>query len=98
MKTKFLMLALFVGLLSFSSVAKAEDVDFGKLTCKYFNSSSDQEKGILLMWIDGYMSALAENTVMSDEWMKKLGMHFGSYCAANPGKTMMETMEAMPED
>ena len=53
---------------------------------------------MMLMWIDGYMSGKSDNTVISDEWMEKLGMHLGTYCGKNPGKTIMDAMEAMPAE
>ena len=53
---------------------------------------------MMLMWIDGYMSGKSDNTVISDAWMEKLGMHLGTYCGKNPGKTIMDAMEAMPAE
>ena len=49
----------------------------------------------MLVWIDGYMSAKSDNTVMSNAWMEKLGGHLGQYCSKNPAKTIMDAIEAM---
>ena len=76
--------------------AQAEDQDMAKITCKEFLESKENIS-LLLMWIDGYMSAKSNNTVLSDSWMEKLGTHMGTYCGKNPTKTVMEAMEAMPE-
>ena len=75
----------------------ADDTDMGKITCKEFLGGGEQGISTMLVWIDGYMSAKSDNTVMSKAWMEKLGGHMGSYCAKNPSNTVMQAIEAMPE-
>ena len=36
--------------------AVAADQDFAKITCKDFVNASEEQMGMMLMWIDGYMS------------------------------------------
>ncbi|MBQ9407586.1 MAG: hypothetical protein IJU37_12725 [Desulfovibrio sp.] len=74
-----------------------DETDMAKLPCKEFIKAPENEMGILLGWIDGYMSAKSDNTMMSQAWMEKLGKHMGEFCAKNPDKTIMQAMEAMPE-
>ncbi|MBE6441395.1 MAG: hypothetical protein E7022_03550 [Desulfovibrio desulfuricans] len=74
----------------------ADETDMAKVPCKEFLNSGDS-MGIMLAWIDGYMSAKSNNTMMSAAWMEKLGKHMGEYCSKNPGKTIMQAIEAMPE-
>lgn len=50
------------------------------------------------MWIDGYMSGKSDNTTISDAWIEKLGLHLGKFCGMNPNKTIMQAIEAMPEE
>ena len=81
----------------FASYATEQDVDVAKITCKEFLEAKNNMP-MMLMWIDGYMSGKSDNTVISDAWMEKLGMHLGTYCGKNPGKTIMDAMEAMPAE
>ena len=77
--------------------AGEEEVDMAKITCKDFLDAGDN-MSMMLTWIDGYMSAKSDNTMMSEEWMKKLGTHMGQYCKKNPGNTIMQAMEAVPAE
>lgn len=72
-----------------------DEQDMAQLTCKDF--LADKE-GIaaMLMWIDGYLSGKSDDTVISSQWIEKLGMHLGTFCGANPNKTLMQAIEAMP--
>ena len=49
----------------------------------------------MLTWIDGYMSAQSENTVMSNEWMAKLGTFLATYCTKNPNTTVLDAVGNM---
>ena len=76
------------------SMASAEEaVDMSKLSCKEFLSADQSKIGMMLMWIDGYMSGKSDNTMMDNAWMEKLGTHMGKYCASNPQKTIMDAIE-----
>lgn len=80
------------------TMASAEEpVDMSKLSCKEFLSADQSKIGMMLMWIDGYMSGKSDNTMMDNAWMEKLGTHMGKYCASNPQKTIMDAIENMPE-
>lgn len=72
-----------------------DDTDMAKISCKEFLAQDKDKIGMMLVWIDGYMSAKSDNTVMSSEWMEKLGTHMGTYCGKNPAKTMMDAINAM---
>ncbi len=95
MKKLFAAFVLFA-LFGMPLAASAAEVDMAKISCKDFLSEKDQI-GTMLVWIDGYMSAKSDNTVMSEEWMEKLGGHLGKYCASNPNKTIMDAINNMPE-
>ncbi len=73
----------------------AEDPDMAKLTCGEFLKD---QSGIAstISWIDGYLSAESDNTVMDDEWMKKLGTNIATYCQANQDKSIVDAMNALP--
>ena len=56
-----------------------------------------ESMGMLLMWLDGYASQKSDNTVLSDEWIEKLGAHMGKYCSENPDTTILDAAQAMEE-
>lgn len=83
---KSLLAALIAATLCIPAVASADDeTDMAKITCKEFLSA-------------GYMSARSDNTMMSKAWMEKLGAHMASFCSSNPGKTIMDAMNAVPSN
>lgn len=77
--------------------ARAAEVDMAGIRCKDLLTNEEQLP-LVLMWVDGYMSAASDNTVFSEEWMVRLANHMGTYCATHPGRTVMDAMEAMPDD
>ena len=77
--------------------AMAKDYDLAKMTGADFLDDKDTIT-MMIFWIDGYMSAESKNTKISDAWMEKLGTHMGEYCGSHPKKTIMDAMEAMPEE
>ena len=96
---KSLLAALVAATLCIPAVASADDeTDMAKITCKEFLSAGESEMGLMLTWIDGYMSARSDNTMMSKAWMEKLGAHMASFCSSNPGKTIMDAMNAVPSN
>ncbi len=52
---------------------------------------------LIIMWIDGYLSAASDNTVMDDNYTKELGVHLGTYCKQNPDATIMDAMDSIGE-
>ena len=80
---KSLLAALIAATLCIPAVASADDeTDMAKITCKEFLSAGESEMGLMLTWIDGYMSARSDNTMMSKAWMEKLGAHMASFCSS----------------
>ncbi len=77
--------------------AQAEDQDIAKISCKEF-LADQANMPLMIMWIDGYMSAQSENTVLSESWIQKLGTHMGMFCSKNPDKSIMQAIEAMPAE
>lgn len=92
------LLALFVLAITLALpglVTANDEQDVAKITCKEFLADTEN-MGMMLAWIDGFMSAKSNNTMISNAWMEKLGTHMGTFCAKNPSKTIMQAMEAVP--
>ncbi len=94
---KIFIAALLTVFMAMSGVALAQTQDMAKVKCSEFIQGDNNVRTYIVFWLDGYMSAESENTEMSDEWVKKLSTHMGTFCAQNPNKTIMEAAEAIPE-
>lgn len=94
---KFLIAAVSALALTMSAgAANAEDQDMSKLKCSEFLQSG-QSMPLIIMWIDGYLSAASDNTVMDDNYTKELGVHLGTFCKQNPDATIMDAMSTIGE-
>ncbi len=98
MKMKLFVAFIFVAFMGLSSVAMAQDTDIAKLPCKDYTAASKPDMTNMLMWVDGYLSGKSDNTVINEEWMTKLAMHLVKFCTANSGKTLMDAIDALPEE
>lgn len=93
---KFIMSAIIAAVFCSAPLAAlAEDIDMGKITCQEF-MDDEENMPMMIMWIDGYMSAASNNTILNDAWLERLGIHLGTFCGTTPSKTIMQAIEAMP--
>ncbi len=80
------------------AIVQANETDLGKVTCQQFLDGNKNSKKMMLTWIDGYMSAVTKNTVMSEDWMVRLATHMTGYCTENPAKVIMDAINVMPHE
>lgn len=76
---------------------RAAEIDVAGIKCRELLAGEAQFP-LVLMWVDGYMSAASDNTVLSEEWLARLAGHLGTYCATHPARTVMDAMQAMTAD
>ena len=76
MKRALMIIGLAVAMTGGSFAVQAEETDVAKVKCSEFIQDKES-MGMLLMWLDGYASQKSDNTVLSDEWIEKLGAHMG---------------------
>lgn len=94
---KFLVAVAAASALLMSSVAvHAEDQDIAELKCSELMQSG-QNIPLFMMWIDGYISAATDNTVMDDAYIEELGTKIGSFCKTNPDATIMDAIQSLGE-
>ncbi len=91
---KFFICAFMMALMAVSSVAFAND-DMLKVTCAQYNATDLGGKTIMIVWIDGYLSAQSGNTEMTSEWMEQLSTYVTTQCAQNPNTTVMNVVNSM---
>lgn len=95
-KRALMIIGLAVAMTGGSFAVQAEETDVAKVKCSEFIQDKES-MGMLLMWLDGYASQKSDNTVLSDEWIEKLGAHMGKYCSENPDTTILDAAQAMEE-
>lgn len=78
---------------SFGSV-QAEEQDVAQIKCSEFLQSGDSMP-LLLMWIDGYLSAASDDTVCDDAYIEELGSELGNFCKSNPDATIWDAMQSL---
>jgi opacity protein-like surface antigen len=82
-----------VAALALSSAAHAAGGDMAELTCKELIGVDAESAGVILFWIDGYLSHKTGNTQVDFDEIKKNGEKIGQYCAANPDAKVLEYVE-----
>ena len=100
MKTLYAFVAA-ATLLSGGPVLAAEEaaIDLTKLTCKQFTDYNDDNRGLIMMWFEGYYTEEDEPATID---FAKMAAHLTKMlidCEANPDKNVLEAAEeAMPDN
>ncbi len=100
MKTTVLFALVLSLFLSFAGASYAEGTDMAKFPCKDFAALPQTNAEALkytIFWVDGYLSAESEDTTIDEEWLATLTKNMLTYCSANPGKTVMDAMQNLPQ-
>jgi acid stress chaperone HdeB len=84
---------IFLGaaLLSAAFAVQAESFDVKELTCEELLSASEEEMGIMLFWIDGYLSGVTGDTRFDDEMLSSFAEKMGGACAKSPEAKVLDT-------
>jgi acid stress chaperone HdeB len=82
--------ALFVGCcLLCGGPARAEVIDFSKITCKQFFDTHKGDVSLILAWLDGYSREENDLPVFDTAEFAAAEKKFTAYCAAHPTATLM---------
>jgi len=84
-------------ILSAAEAALADDqgIDVAQIRCAQLLQSDDKAKSFMMSWIVGYLSAKNNNTVMSSDYMAKLGTYLETYCGENPDTPVLDAAGQM---
>ena len=77
-----------------ANVASAEEQDVAKIKCSEFIQSGNSMT-LLIMWIDGYLSAASGNTTFSDAYAEQLGSKLGEFCGTNQNATLLDAINSL---
>ncbi|MDQ7831634.1 MAG: HdeA/HdeB family chaperone [Desulfovibrionaceae bacterium] len=102
---KIVVVCAVIGLLfAFSASAmakgkKSENIQFGTLTCQEFLegvAESDEESvGLILMWIDGYLSGVSGDTELNWNGFESMSTALAETCAKSPKKKVLDVAKAV---
>ncbi len=53
---------------------------------------------LLIMWIDGYLSAASDNTTMDDAYIEELGNKLGEFCGKNQNATLWDAISSLSDE
>lgn len=87
------LFAIMLGLsVSFHSYA-IEEIDITDTTCEEAGEMDEDELIVLLIWMDGYLSA-KEGVVMFDlEVVQALGESMSNYCEEHPDDSLLRALK-----
>lgn len=80
-----------------ANAALAEEQDVAKIKCSEFVQSGDNMP-LLIMWIDGYLSAASGNTTMDDAYIDELGTKLGEFCGKNANATLWDAISSLSDE
>jgi acid stress chaperone HdeB len=70
------------------------NIDFGAVTCKEFvreiAGADDESAGMILLWLDGYLSGVSGDTTLKWEPLEKFSEALMSTCAQKPGAKVLD--------
>ncbi|MBF0192878.1 MAG: hypothetical protein HQL99_17330, partial [Magnetococcales bacterium] len=73
---------------------QSEDINFGVYTCQEFLEEAAQGKaediGIVLMWIDGYLSGVSGDTVWKQQGFEEFSERLVNYCIKNGDANLLD--------
>jgi acid stress chaperone HdeB len=70
--------------LTLSSIASAEMIDLSTQTCRQFQTSSKEDIGIILTWLDGYYKDENDPPIIDTAKFEANAKKLGEFCAQNP--------------
>ena len=96
------VLCLTASLLAPPALAKKtqmKNIDFGEITCAEFlqelSTSSAEDAGVVLMWIDGYLSGVSGDTSLDWKDLEKFSTNLVAYCGKKPDEKVLDAAEAV---
>jgi hypothetical protein len=72
----------------------AQSADMAELKCSDLVAMKAEDMGLILFWIDGYVSHKTGNTAVNFEGLAADGEKIGTYCGTNPDAKVLEYIEA----
>ena len=79
--------------------SQMRNIDFGEITCGEFlqelSTSSAEDAGVVLMWIDGYLSGVSGDTSLDWKDLETFSTNLVAYCGKKPDEKVLDAAEAV---
>ena len=70
--------------------AQAESFDMNAMTCQELLKGSDEDKGVILFWLDGYLAGVTGDTVVNTDNLNSFAENMGTACAKSPDAKVLD--------
>lgn len=74
--------------------AQMQNIDFGSITCgaflKELSTSTADDAGVVLMWIDGYLSGVSGDTELNWKSLETFSQALVEHCGNNADEKVLE--------
>lgn len=75
------------------------NIDFGAITCREFveeiNQADEDAAGIVLMWLDGYLSGVSGDTVLNWKGLEAFSGTLIDACVRTPNKMVLDVAKSV---
>jgi acid stress chaperone HdeB len=95
---KTLAALLVGGCLLCGGPARAEVIDFSKITCKQFFDTHKSDVNLILAWLSGYSREENDPPIFDTNEFADEAKKFFAYCAAHPSVTLMAVADQIFAD
>lgn len=89
-KTLILVAALLISTNAFAKKEQNFKFDMNDLSCKELIESDEETIGMMLMWIDGYLSGVTGDTRFDSSQFTNFAGALGDYCAKNQNSKVLD--------
>ncbi len=76
---------------------KDSGVDMGQYTCNDLLSEKVEHIGLVLMWVDGYLSSETGDLQMNQAWIEELAETIGEACQADRDRKLIDIVHEIAE-
>jgi acid stress chaperone HdeB len=81
---------------------KSQNIDFSDVTCGQFvaglSEMDEQSAGIVLVWLDGYLSGVSGDTVLNWNNLESIGKDLVEYCGKHEDESVLDAAKEVGID
>ncbi len=94
--TALLLLCVFA-VSGIAHARKSKGVDMEEYTCRDLMQEKAEDIGLVLMWVDGYLSCETGDLKMDEDWIQEMAETIGNACQNDPDAYLIDIVEKMAE-
>jgi acid stress chaperone HdeB len=79
------------------AVKKDEKVDMASYTCADLLAEKEDDVGMILLWVDGYLSGKTGDTVINMKFVGELAESVGTKCAEKGEAKLLDVVKDLTE-